>query len=73
MALREYQVNDGAILLSDFIVRLVDCKVITVDDEGSTEPPVVEFHPHSDGFVSRVRPLLERLQDVILPEVNKHG
>lgn len=73
MALREYQVSDGAAVLSDFIVSLVDCVVIKVDDEDSTEPPVVEFHPYSNGFISRVRPLLERLQDVILPEVKKHG
>ncbi len=69
MALRAYQVSNGATLLSDFIVGLVDCKVIAVDDEDSVEPPMVEFHPYSDGFVSRVRPLLERLQDVILPKV----
>ena len=54
-------------------MALVDSEIIKVDDEDSTEPPAVEFHPYSGGFVSRVRPLLERLQDVILPEVDKHG
>lgn len=68
MALRAYQVRAGAALLSDFVVALVDSEVITVDDEDSTEPPVVEFHPYSAGFLNRVRPLLERLQEVVLPE-----
>ncbi len=63
MALRAYQVSDGARELRDFICRLIEIDIISIMERGDGFHEVV-FNSNRDKFGSQVRPLMERLVEI---------
>ncbi len=64
MALRAYQVSDGARELRDFICRLIETDVLATMEDGNGLHKVVFYAAHHGKFDDQVRPLMERLVEI---------